>query len=287
MESLDKPPFDINHPLRDVSKELKHKFLSSSRQESFVSNMIKLETFLEEKSEQAKLIYDDFPVDDEASALAPDKYMQFQTALRLTNLHYYCKNLKEISLHDSTEIPSDISPEHVKYVIDSFLLGSGPERTAGHLRMIGNSHENFTQGLLQSSYYSILEPEVATASEACRLVLASSKDHVKAIKKVTPIYLLDKLELNVKSRCVFAWSDPKYAGYQPLDDDQVVSAPHILQRNFEFFPESTSLGKEFVLKYISERQMKYHDANETTSNLKYGAVFFVFTCIIDQYLGIM
>ena len=153
--------------------------------------------------------------------------------------------------------------------------------------MIGNSHKNFTQGLLQSSYYSILEPEVATASEACKLVLASSKDHVKAIKRITPIYLLDKLELNVKSRCVFAWSDPKYAGYQPLDDDQVVAAQHILQRNLEFFPESTSLGKEFVLKYISERQMKYHDTNETTSNLKYGAVFFVVTCIIDQYLGIM
>jgi hypothetical protein len=81
--------------------------------------------------------------------------------------------------------------------------------------------------------------------------------------------------------------DPKYAGYQPLDDDQVVAAEEILKHNYEYFPESTSVAKQFVDKYISDRQMMYHDTNETTSNLKYGAVFFVITCIIDQYLGIM
>lgn len=78
--------------------------------------------------------------------------------------------------------------------------------TTGHLRLIGHGNVKFTQALLQSSYYSLLEPEVAAVTEACTTVLEDSTDHVKAIKKVTPIYLLDKLELNVKSRCVFAWS---------------------------------------------------------------------------------
>lgn len=72
--------------------------------------------------------------------------------------------------------------------------------------MVGRSYPSFTQGILQSTYYSLLEPEVATVTEAARTVLEASKDHIKTIKKVTPIYLLDKLELNVKSRCVFAWS---------------------------------------------------------------------------------
>ena len=79
-------------------------------------------------------------------------------------------------------------------------------------------------------------------------------------------------------------ADPKYAGYQPLDDDQVVAAKDIFVGNYEYFPESTSVGKQFVDKYISERQIKYHEVNETTSNLKYGAVFFVITCILDQIL---
>jgi hypothetical protein len=87
--------------------------------------------------------------------------------------------------------------------------------------------------------------------------------------------------------CVLVRVDPKYAGYQPLDDDQVVPAKDIFKGSYEYFPESTSLGKQFVEKYISDRQMKYHDANEMTSNLKYGAVFFVVTCILDQVLSIV
>ena len=82
-------------------------------------------------------------------------------------------------------------------------------------------------------------------------------------------------------------ADPKYVGYQPLDDDQVVAAQDIFVGSHEYFPEATSAGKQFVDKYISDQQITYHNANEMTSNLKYGAVFFVVTCILDQVLGIM
>jgi hypothetical protein len=159
MESLEKPPLEEHHPLRAVSRDLKSKLqlelqplyhtstttatttatatatldqdkVQSQGQDSFLKNMIKLEEYLEEKSEEYKSVYSDYPVSDEAAALAPEKYMQFQTSLRLMNLQYYCKNLKEISLQDEYD-PPDVSPDHVKYIIDSFLLGSGPERTAG------------------------------------------------------------------------------------------------------------------------------------------------------------
>lgn len=82
-------------------------------------------------------------------------------------------------------------------------------------------------------------------------------------------------------------TDPKYVGYQPLDDDQTVAGEHIFRHNFEYFPESTSLGRQFVEKYISDRQILYYDTNETTSNLKYGAVFLAVTCLLDVCLGIM
>lgn len=85
----------------------------------------------------------------------------------------------------------------------------------------------------------------------------------------------------------FLYSDPKYVGYQPLDDDQVVAAKDVFVGNYEYFPESASVGKQFVNKYISDRQVKYHEANETTSNLKYGAVFFFVTCILDEILFVM
>lgn len=47
------------------------------------------------------------------------------------------------------------------------------------------------------------------------------------------------------------------------------------------------MGKQFMDKYISDRQVLYHEANETSSNLKYGAVFFVVTCVLDQLLYVM
>mgnify|MGYP003385145013 FL=1 len=130
MESLEKPPLHINHPLQDISKQLKHK-LKSHDQGSFLKNIIKLEEFLEEDSARIKEIFKDYPLDDEAIALAPEKYAQFQTSLRLVNLQYYCKNLKESSQYGEQQGADAVGPEHAKYVIDSFLLGSGAERTAG------------------------------------------------------------------------------------------------------------------------------------------------------------
>ncbi len=62
---------------------------------------------------------------------------------------------------------------------------------------------------LQDCFYSLYVPEV----EACAglLVDTASKDkslkhHVKGVPKLAKTYLLDKLELNTKARCVLAWS---------------------------------------------------------------------------------
>lgn len=157
MESLDKPPLHTTHPLRDISSELKLK-VESNDQGSFLKNMFKLEEFLEERVEREKTVYADFPLESEETALETDNYMKMQTALRLTNLQYYCKNLKEISRNeelahaDSTAIRLNLQyysknlkeislneelahadSMDAKHVIDYFLLGSGAERTAGTL----------------------------------------------------------------------------------------------------------------------------------------------------------
>jgi hypothetical protein len=130
MESLEKSPFQVDHPLRNISKQLKDK-IQANDQGSFLKNMIRLEEYLEEDSEQIKNIFKDYPIDDESSALAPDKYMQMQTSLRLVNLQYYCKNMKEISEHSEELVHHTVSSDHAKHVIDTFLLGTGAERTSG------------------------------------------------------------------------------------------------------------------------------------------------------------
>jgi hypothetical protein len=65
----------------------------------------------------------------------------------------------------------------------------------------------FTQNTLQSCFYTLYNAEVdSTVHALTNLPLAAMKEHKKALPKSARVYLLDKLELNSKSRCVFAWS---------------------------------------------------------------------------------
>lgn len=74
------------------------------------------------------------------------------------------------------------------------------------MRLAGKGKEHFNQASLQASYYTLFEPEVEASCQTILRLIAFSKDNVKGIRKAAKTYLLDKLELNVKSRCVFAWS---------------------------------------------------------------------------------
>lgn len=59
---------------------------------------------------------------------------------------------------------------------------------------------------LQELFYAMLEPEVHIASKTFLMLKGTHKDHKKKLEVYCKTYLLDKLELNKKSRCVFAWS---------------------------------------------------------------------------------
>ena len=65
------------------------------------------------------------------------------------------------------------------------------------------------QNQVQQSFYSLLEPEVLTCQEGFTQLKSPSlamKLHKKKFPKFVKSYLLDKIELNTKSRCVFSWS---------------------------------------------------------------------------------
>lgn len=285
--SLDSPPLDHSHPLRAISLQVKERVGTNelgTQQMSFLEKIKRVEEVLSEREEENRKVFESYPLSEKDTENTKQKYTELQTSLRLINLQYYCKNLLEMKQSDQDALPLKVPPSHVKFIIDSFLLGTGAERVSGHLRMIGAGNLPFTQAVLQSTYYSILEPEVAIASEAAIKILESSKNHVKSLKKMAPIYLLDKLEVNVKSRCVFAWSDPKYRGYEPLDDDQVVLAEDIYKGSHYYFPEAASVGKHFIEKYISDQQMLFYDINENRTNLRYGVLFFIATCIVDNVI---
>lgn len=65
---------------------------------------------------------------------------------------------------------------------------------------------NFNHISLQRCFYCIFDPEVSICSDAFISLQDLHKDNYKKFPKFSKTYLLDKLELNIKSRCVFAWS---------------------------------------------------------------------------------
>jgi hypothetical protein len=62
------------------------------------------------------------------------------------------------------------------------------------------------QEKLQISFYSFYEPELLTAVSFLKRYPFQYKKHMKLIPKLSNSYLLDKLELNTKVRCIIAWS---------------------------------------------------------------------------------
>ena len=144
MKSLETPPHQINHPLRDISRQLKRKIVLND-QGSFLNNMRKIVEYLEEDSQDAKNVYQSIPIDNEEKALDPQNFKRIQTLLRIMNLRNYCKSMTDNADIDEL-IGVEIESDHVKYMIDLFLLGSGAERIAGMiLRLVHNilCHDNF------------------------------------------------------------------------------------------------------------------------------------------------
>jgi hypothetical protein len=72
-----------------------------------------------------------------------------------------------------------------------------------HIEFFG---DKFTQYQLQDCFYALYEAEVATVLTAFLSIKKLKKQDIKKIKAFARVFLLDKLELNVKSRCVFSWS---------------------------------------------------------------------------------
>ena len=91
----------------------------------------------------------------------------------------------------------------MKKLLDVVLRGTSSERIQAHMEMYG---PELNQERLQECFYSLYEPEIQTCSALFLLSPTIHKQHRKVLPKFAKTYLLDKAELNVKLRCVLAWS---------------------------------------------------------------------------------
>lgn len=166
---------------------------------------------------------------------------------------------------------------------------------------------NFNQFKLQESFYDLFEPELESCRRAFMSVKTLQKHHKKKFPKFSKDYLLDKLELNVKSRCVFAWSgvatieyvfirllliwlmdsifpcsiDSEYTGFKPLPDDHVILAEDALRSRQLYFKEATTVASGFMTDYCAEMRIMYEDRRDFYATVRNGVIFIVGTCLLD------
>ena len=127
--------------------------------------------------------------------------------MRKTLLGEYLHETKKAG---GTWVMDDITDIKALRLIDSFLLGTSSERIAEHLSLYQSP---LTCATLQDAFYVLYEPEVKLVGD----LMSSAprfgvKAHKKPLKSYLSTYLLDELELNVKTRCVFVWVGDSWRG---------------------------------------------------------------------------
>ena len=202
-------------------------------------------------------------------------------ALKLLALKKYCEGM-EAALQEGYVVvqPSKLAAPLFP-LIDAALLGTGSERLVEHMRLCG---ETFTQQQLQSSLYLALEPDVAATTEVLLEQVSMDEKKRKELDKYAKTYLLDVVELNVKSRCVFNWSSPNFllnGGVKPVEDDDTLVVGDLTAGRHEFFPEAASTGAMFHKDYTGKRREVYEKKRQNNKTMWNGIYFFMGTMVFD------
>jgi hypothetical protein len=72
-----------------------------------------------------------------------------------------------------------------------------------HMNLFGDS---LTHDRLQECMYSLFDPEIESITSQVLKIKLWNKKQRKLIGNMSKKFLLDKLELNMKVRCIIAWS---------------------------------------------------------------------------------
>eukprot|EP01039_Chlorochromonas_danica_P010333 gene10332-11437_t len=194
----------------------------------------------------------------------------FHSRHYLRCLHHYVEQDKELAETVWQSL-------HWERFLDAVLLGTASERIAEHMSLFGSK---MTEEGLQLCLHACAEADVQTGLfliDSCTTNL--HKKCRQRAQKLAKIYLLDTVELNVKSRSIYSWSATEKGkdGLPPPQQETSV----LLYGRRAFFPEAESL----VTAYLNELQREDEelDANEEEwkGYYKKGSVFLVVTILLD------
>jgi len=111
------------------------------------------------------------------------------------------------------------------------------------------------------------------------------KYHNKLLPSYMKTYLLDKFDLNMKIRCIIAWSaNSNYKGFHSLSNDLYISIDDIIQSQQLYYPNHKNISVDFFNDYITNRNEHYHEKKDNNDMLKKGVAFVIVTCLLDWFI---
>lgn len=125
-----------------------------------------------------------------------------ETIVRLYFAKEYFSRLRKA--HNSGDINlENLTSAELTALLEIALRGTASERIEAHTKLYGPA---LNQERMQECFYALYEPEV----QACSTLFLRNQNlhphHKKNMPKFAKTYLLDKHELNMKLRCILAWS---------------------------------------------------------------------------------
>lgn len=126
----------------------------------------------------------------------------------------------------------------------------------------------------------------------------------KLVPKYCKIYLLDRFELNMKSRCVFAWTganiwmyvsqvivlfnaDPKFDAFKPVDDKTFLAIEDLLKGSRLYFTEAEDFSSKFVKDFTADRRIYYANNKEFRETMNIGLAYTLATILADWWISIL
>lgn len=200
--------------------------------------------------------------------------------MRKLLLKYYLLQTKEAG---ATGVMDEITETKALRLIDSFILGTSSERIAEHLALY---HSPMTCAGLQDAFYVLYEPEVKILGDILNATPRFAvKRHKKPLKNFLSTYLLDELELNVKSRCVFVWVGDSWRELRSIKDDDVEPIGDLLRTRRQYFEEGEGVSKALCDSYIGKMRVADYEAKEWRTSVLRGYAFFFFICGLDTVIS--
>lgn len=205
-----------------------------------------------------------------------------ETSLRISLLREYLNNLQKV-MKDAPDLnlKDKLHASSLMRLSDTFLLGTASERLEEHMNLLVSPQSDLGEWQLQDCLYHIYEPEVSCITSSFLSIKGLHKTHIKGMQKFSKTYLLDKLELNVKSRCIFSWSDPEFTGFKPLPDNHRIPVINLLRSRRQYFSEGVEVAGKLIKDYTGSRRSYYFEKKENKQTQIKGVYFILGTILLD------